>query len=217
MIDFANAKSIVVPEGEVAVIARGDEILWRKLPYKRELAYLESTGTQHIDTGVTLTQNHKAELLVSHLGQSKTQIIFGSRMSAAEHNFGIVIGASNNLVVDFYDYTRNRLSYIITGDELIEISISKEKLKINNSEKAVSTYGNFATPETAYLFNGSGSYPAGYTPAQMRLYYCKIYNNDTLVRDFIPVLDWNGRPCMYDKVTDELFYNQGTGEFLYAL
>lgn len=30
MIDFQNVKSIVIPEGEVAVIARGEEILWEK-------------------------------------------------------------------------------------------------------------------------------------------------------------------------------------------
>ena len=29
-----------------------------------------------------------------------------------------------------------------------------------------------------------------------------------------PVLDKNGIPCMYDKVTDQFFYNQGTGQFI---
>ena len=51
-------------------------------------------------------------------------------------------------------------------------------------------------------------------PAYMKLYYCKIYDNGTLVRDFIPVLDWNMTPCMYDRVTEQLFYNQGTGDFV---
>jgi hypothetical protein len=37
-----------------------------------------------------------------------------------------------------------------------------------------------------------------------------------LVADFIPVLDLNDTPCMYDKVSGELFYNKGTGEFLYG-
>ena len=30
MIDFSNVKSIVIPEGEVSMIARGEEILWQK-------------------------------------------------------------------------------------------------------------------------------------------------------------------------------------------
>ena len=34
-----------------------------------------------------------------------------------------------------------------------------------------------------------------------------------MVRDYIPVVDKNGVACMYDKVTKELYYNDGTGEF----
>lgn len=49
-----------------------------------------------------------------------------------------------------------------------------------------------------------------------KIYYTKIWQNNVLVRDMIPVLDWNYVPCMYDKVSDELFYNQGTGNFSYG-
>lgn len=47
-----------------------------------------------------------------------------------------------------------------------------------------------------------------------KIYYFKIYDNDVLVRDFIPVLDHNGSPCMYDKVSKQFFYNSGTGDFI---
>lgn len=43
----------------------------------------------------------------------------------------------------------------------------------------------------------------------------EIYNcNNELVRNFIPALDSQGKPCMYDTVTQQSFYNQGTGEFI---
>ena len=48
----------------------------------------------------------------------------------------------------------------------------------------------------------------------IKIYYFQIYDNDTLVRDFVPVLDYNGVPCMFDKVTETFFYNQGTGDFI---
>ena len=41
-----------------------------------------------------------------------------------------------------------------------------------------------------------------------------LYDNDVLVRDFIPVLDSNGTPCMLDKVEGKFYYNQGTGQFI---
>ena len=219
MTEFNNVQSLVIPEGEVSVIARGTEILWRKRKYKRELLYLESTGEQKIDTGLRLNQDSKLELLISHFDTNANRRTCGSRSSATQNNFSVVsgpVGGVMSIVTDFQDYRNNRLAYVINGDELLDISISKEKLKINDTEKAVTTYSEFTTPLNAYLFDCSGSYPAGYEAAKMRFYECKIHSYNILARDFIPVLDWDDVPCVYDKVTDELFYNQGTGEFLYG-
>ena len=49
-----------------------------------------------------------------------------------------------------------------------------------------------------------------------RIKYGKIYAENNLVCDLIPCLDTNGTPCMYDTVSKQTFYNQGTGEFLYG-
>lgn len=46
----------------------------------------------------------------------------------------------------------------------------------------------------------------------MKLYYLKIYENDILIHEFIPVLDLNNKPALYDKVECKFYYNQGTGE-----
>ena len=48
----------------------------------------------------------------------------------------------------------------------------------------------------------------------MYLYSCKLYNGESLERDFIPVIDRNNVACLYDKVEGKLYYNQGTEEFL---
>jgi hypothetical protein len=52
--DFSKAKSIFIPEGEVAKISIGNQILWQKQtkPYKTELTYIQCNGTQYIDTKV---------------------------------------------------------------------------------------------------------------------------------------------------------------------
>ena len=46
------------------------------------------------------------------------------------------------------------------------------------------------------------------------IYSAKIYDNGALVRDFIPALDGGNIPCMYDRITNQYFYNQGTGDFI---
>ena len=50
----------------------------------------------------------------------------------------------------------------------------------------------------------------------MYVYSFKIYEGDTLKKDYTPALDKNNRPCLFDKVGRECYYNQGTGEFLHG-
>ena len=51
-----------------------------------------------------------------------------------------------------------------------------------------------------------------------RVYGFKIYENDILAMDLIPVFDNKiGAACMYDKISNEFLYNKGTGEFNYSL
>ena len=64
-----------------------------------------------------------------------------------------------------------------------------------------------------YLFRA----PSGTNSYKMSIHFFKAWNsNGKLVRDMIPVLDWEYVPCMYDKVTDSLFYNAGAGNFTYG-
>ena len=44
-----------------------------------------------------------------------------------------------------------------------------------------------------------------------------MWENDVLVRDMIPCLDENGRPCFYDVISKQPFYNQGTEEFKWSI
>jgi hypothetical protein len=36
----------------------------------------------------------------------------------------------------------------------------------------------------------------------------------TVVRDYIPALDENGVACMFEAISGEFVYNDGTGDFL---
>ena len=49
--------------------------------------------------------------------------------------------------------------------------------------------------------------------ASMKLYSCKIYNADTLVRDFIPCKNPSGTVGLYDTVNGTYYGNSGTGVF----
>ncbi len=75
---------------------------------------------------------------------------------------------------------------------------------------------------TASTFSGASLtlfalYRVGYPPPTggwNALYYCKIWDNDVLVRDFIPVKRKSDGVCGLYAIVNKIFYtNIGTGAF----
>lgn len=50
-----------------------------------------------------------------------------------------------------------------------------------------------------------------------RMWLARISQADKLIFDGVPVLDADGTPCMYDKISKQCFYNAGTGTFGYRI
>lgn len=71
-----------------------------------------------------------------------------------------------------------------------------------------------------YLFarNASGS-AANQCLGETRIYYVKIWEDNNLVRFYVPVLHYyNGQytPCFYDKVNDNYIFNKSVGTVTYS-
>ena len=60
----------------------------------------------------------------------------------------------------------------------------------------------------AGAFNDSGNHT---------MYYAKIWNNGDLVRDYYPAIDETGKAFLFDKVSHQIFDNQGTGDLSYPM
>ena len=48
-----------------------------------------------------------------------------------------------------------------------------------------------------------------------RIYEAVISQGESIAMKFVPCLDPEGAPCMFDIISQEPFYNNGTGDFLY--
>jgi hypothetical protein len=59
------------------------------------------------------------------------------------------------------------------------------------------------------IFRSLGSPKSG----KFKCSYFKMWDDGVLVRDFIPVIAPDGEGCMFDKVSQKLFRNSGTGTF----
>ena len=218
MMDFSNVQSIVIPEGEVAVIARGVEILWQKqnAKYKKELLYLEGTGTQYINTGVVFKNTDECYLEATLLDTRGDKFCIAPVKWNNNSNRFAMAGRLSNVYCAAYGATSTSFTKYVPEtavDSNKHTFTYKDKIfaieDIGSIYDAIKNSWGGDTTELR-LFYGYN------TPTQCRIYVYKQKRDGKLIVDMLPVLDWNDVPCMYDKVSGELFYNQGTGEFLYG-
>lgn len=190
----------------------------------KELAYLESTGTQYIDTGYIPTAKTSFDLFGVDMDYTTGMIRFGSRVDTTKENycfttiassdFRFTYGTGPNTTSIQYIYSTHKLAKKVSFDASTKICTITFNDDTTESSSAFTTTPPTSAAQSIYLFafNNSGTAVYG-TSKQSGL---KIYEDGVLVRDYIPVLDFNNTPAMYDKVNNVLRYNQGTGQFNYG-
>ena len=175
--------------------------------------YLGSTGTQYIDTNFIPNQDTKIEIKAQFMSGT---MLYGSRQAYNSNAFCIAVMSGSSPFKNFrVDYANeSSITHELPSQEDVVLEQDKNSMYVNNTLIGSYTYTNFSTPVNLYLFgnNNNGSAVLG----SHRIYYCKIYDNGTLVRDFTPALDYSGIPCLWDKVTETFYYNAGTGTFNYG-
>lgn len=184
------------------------------LPYDAEIEYLKSDGTQWINTTWTpdLTKDFRIESYAGWVTNQRGMFISSFR-------------AGNNLSIELYD---NRRFRVYAGKSDVVVSSTQSSLNIlysitikyisrsgrctviindNSFIGNTNTSARILNDETATLgTDKTHRFPYGMFGA------IKIYNPN-LILDLIPVrVGTTG--YMYDKVSKQLFCNNGTGDFI---
>lgn len=174
--------------------------------YKR-VAYIESAGTQYIDTGYKANNNTRVVIDIQMTDTSvNNQWLYGARDAAKTNSFG------------FYWYNSAFGANFGTGQNAIPVpSAATERLFIDHNKNAISFNGAYSTFTSATF---SGSYnltifavnTTGTTNNNVRakLFSCQIYDNGTIKRDFIPCKNASGVVGLYDTVNN-VFYTDAAG------
>ena len=190
---------------------------WKFVSYK-PIEYLESTGTQWIDTEyIPNTTTHiKAKIKYNSVTNGETAT-FGAGEWYYNQSFDMYTW--NNKYQFNYG---NTYIYGINANvgDVVEIDFNRNVLKytVNNIQQNTINFPsiNFSSPYEMRLYavKNRDSISSPTVMGIVSIYYFQIYDNDTLVRDFIPVLDDTGTPCMFDRVEGKFYYNAGTGQFI---
>lgn len=193
---------------------------------ERRVEYLESNGTQYIDTEIKADDTTEVEIIVAatNTGATWDGCLFGSRTSTNSSDsyilwFNHYSNASTPQLSLVYNGVNYGKTVFITNNPNGKhiITFRNKDLYIDNELKttATSVQPNSTLPLLFLALNTSSGVDS--RKFRGKIYSCKIWQNNTLVRDFLPVISTEeghiGEACLFDTVTNTYFYNQGTGKF----
>lgn len=219
-----NAPAYIVKSMLAARNSIGMKSGGAKLPYDAEVDYLESTGTQWIDTLFKAnTTTTRLDISLEVTDATSNQGVFGSRNWATGRydSCNAFIISQNIFRPDWAAGNGDTLNNItISPNTVYEMSITRGTLVINGETRTYSSTASVDQTHEFLLFNfTNGSDSPFSTGLKGRIRYARLYSNNVLVRDFQPVRFTNelgqSEGAIYDRVSGELepFRNKGTGAF----
>lgn len=181
------------------------------------LEYIQNSGTQKIDTGVTITNGKRFEIDVQLNSDSPTESSIMGTGGGYDTNF-VSIRAGNYFSNNIFGFIKNLKYYTpgnITKDaqrHLFVIDLNNNKVRIDQYEAI--TDGTTNSSLTWWIGSYMGSTSSGFDWIG-KYYGIKIYDNEELIHDFIPAKRLSDNAVgMYDFVSGTFFGNAGTGTFI---
>ena len=213
--NFEDVTQIKINGSEIKEVHFNNTRLWKKPPSHTELNYIQATGTQYITTGVPLLSN------------TSWTIELDIQFTAVNYNYNGIWGLTSGVTKYEAWIASSANSYARYNGikpSAIYLDTSRHTYRDYYNGSTLTTYiddvsqRNYSTTLATVSDNLNILRCSG-ANSKSKLYGAKLYigNKATLVRDFIPVLDENNVPCLYDKVSETYFYNAGTGTFEYGL
>ena len=202
----AEEKNTIMQTGKVTIASK--EITFSTdaiLPqgYTR-CEYLESTGTQYIDTEHAIQLNEYVELDIFLTNVLKEIKGIAGWVETADIRYDINTGENSDIRLVYTKNGKMSINSIVATS-----SVYNNWLNISSKGFKMEEYKDY----NFYLFRRNYNKDSPRNDIKIKSYKVKTYD-DKLVQNLIPCLDSNNRPCMYDTVSGQTFYNQGTGEFI---
>lgn len=176
--------------------------------FGKVLDYIQSTGTQRIDTLIPKETNIKAKLIVQSQNDSGNTVILGYGTKGGQW-FGTnnaYYGIGGGQVFSYGSNTKVEADITILYQDSISVTIGNE----TKTRNYVSSSG--ADNDKYSLFNMEGLYPAS-----CKIFSCKIWDYDTneLLRNYIPIRRTTDNALgLLDLTNGQFFANAGTGTFI---
>lgn len=177
------------------------------------LEYIESTGSQYVDTGFKPKYNTRVVMDQQLTTWKQNCALFGARSensgSAPESFCHLSLGETNFRS----DYFGTAIS--VTVDTVLKRYVVDKNQNVTTIDGKVIT-NNASTTSCSNSLILFGAYNAEKINllAHMKLYFCRIYDNGVLIRDYIPVQRLDGTVGLLDQVNNVFYPDAAGGNFI---
>lgn len=177
----------------------------------QEVEYIRSSGTQHIDTGFIPKYNSRVVADISDVAKERG-FIFGVRTTSTSGQFTLFRTAATTYRSDYFTSQASGTIPDTTGRTIAEKDGNIAKLYDVTVTNTVATSGTFAYSLFLFACSTKGNQTV---PGTFNLHSCQIYDNETLVRDYVPCYRKSDNVAgVYDLVNGTFYVNSGTGSFV---
>ena len=181
--------------------------------------HLDFSGSQYLQIPYKANNNTKVNIGISTSKQDANQAIICSRTLTNKNSFTMFfVGLEGTRLRSDYDTEQAYVGNYVSNTKY-NIVKDKNITYINNTAVNTATETEFTAQTDTYI--GASNYVGGFLNNYLygSVYFCKIYENDVLLYDLVPVykglqigdftVPSNG---MFDMVNQKFYANQGTGE-----
>lgn len=178
-----------------------------------EVEYIESSGTQYINTGLACTRNTRAVVdFIVTVNDNAARSIMGTAQGSTYDTpcFAISCYQGGTFCFNSTSDGWNTCDFVVgqrhhavldkTGGYL-------DGVKVFDTSRYTSDF----TTSPLYLFAFNYQTPTEF--GSLKMYACQLYDGDTLVRDYVPCVNGQGIYGLYDKVNEQFYTNAGSGSF----
>lgn len=179
----------------------------------REVEYIQSSGTQYIDTGFVPNQDTRVvmDCEVTNFPENWAALFSTRSDSETTNAFAFYYKDAGNVYDQYGSQNVNLANQTVTGRRIVDKN--KNIATVDGTVINTFAYTAFTAQCSLCLFMDRMPTKAAKYFFSGKTYSCRIYDNGTLVRDYVPVINPNGTPGMFDKITKQFHANKGTGNF----
>ena len=184
-----------------------------------EVEYIQSTGTQYINTAITVTNTSSIDAVIEHTfnSTSTAQYLFGlgEKSGANTYTFGIA-AYQNNPKINGRSLTRSIQLVDIPPARKLHYQVLNNTGTFIVDGQQLGVTGGYSYIQFLYIFafNKAGTTVAS-NFCNAKLYSFDIKDRDgSYLRQFVPCVNPENQAGLYDLANNRFYANSGTGAFI---